>query len=371
MFSSRSLGSVLCLLLLATFCQAQQPITVFLEFWEEMDENYAFFDLKKVDWDQAYSDYRPQISETMSDTALFEVLSAMLAPLEDDHIGLKSQKPKLSFSGGRPVPFEQAFSNDSLLTEYFKVVEATLHQEGFSPLELAAPILSEKTPLYNHAAFEYSESNSLAYVKISWFFYDWSRVRKGKGVGKDKKAYVEAFESLFEQFKDKQGLILDLRNNIGGIDGYPEELVAFFTEEKYVGEYSATRKKDHHEAFTEPKPTWVKPQSGYVFKKPVVILVNGKTVSAGEEFVQMMRPLQHVTLVGTSTQGALSDIYTTELPNDWTLTLSNMRFFDTDMKCWEGIGIPVDIEVSNTLEDVQNREDTVLLRGLEQLKEGW
>ncbi|MEM1217911.1 MAG: S41 family peptidase [Bacteroidota bacterium] len=359
------------LLILPFVSFSQKPIDVFLAFWEEMDENYAFFNLRGVDWDQVYTDYRPQITENMSDTALFEVLTDILAPFEDGHINLRSKEPKLKFTGGRPVPFEEAFSTDSLLRNYFGVVDATLNANGFTPLERAGPILSEKTALYDHSVYEYSQSSSYGYIKISWFFHDYENVQKIAGVGKDKKAFVEDFEEIFNQLKNKEGLILDLRNNIGGVDGYPEELVAYFSDEKFAGEFTAIRKKDHREAFTEPKPTWVKPAKGYVFKKPVIVLVNGMTVSAAEEFVQMMAGLKQVTIVGTPTQGALSDIYETKLPNGWTFTFSNMRFYDAEMKCWEGTGIPVDVEAQNTLENLKTRKDPVLQTGIDLLKAGW
>lgn len=81
-----------------------------------------------------------------------------------------------------------------------------------------------------------------------------------------------------------------------------------------------------------------------------------------------MKDLPNVKIIGTSSQGALSDILTKKLPNGWSLDLSNMRFYDKNMVCYENIGIPVDVEVQNTLTDLKKGIDPVLTKAINSFK---
>ena len=53
----------------------------FEALWKIMDENYCFFDYKKVNWDSIHMVYAARISENMNDEALFTVLGEMLGEL--------------------------------------------------------------------------------------------------------------------------------------------------------------------------------------------------------------------------------------------------------------------------------------------------
>ncbi|MCB0641418.1 MAG: S41 family peptidase [Phaeodactylibacter sp.] len=344
------------------------PEKNFEAFWEIMDEHYAFFELKGVDWQAVYDTYRPKVKPTTSDEALFELLTEILEPFQDGHISLKTGG-EMKFSGGRPSNFESQFPTDSLKRAYFQLVEAQLQASGFDTLKQEGPLLSAKTALYDHSVFEHTASEQFAYIKVSWFFYDWQQVQKLLRRKKDRQQFLAAFDGLLQQYANKEGLILDLRNNIGGVSGYPERLVGRFVKAPFVGEYTCSRKNDGHEAFTTLKPTKVKPAKTIIFNNPVIVLVNGETVSAAEEFVQMMRGLPRILIVGKPTQGALSDIYAKDLPNGWTLSLSNMRFYDRNKACWEGKGIPVDWEVSNDKSNLETGEDPVLQKALQLLSQ--
>lgn len=46
-------------------------------------------------------------------------------------------------------------------------------------------------------------------------------------------------------------------------------------------------------------------------------------------------------------------------------TLSNQRIYDSNKKCFEKTGIPADIEMINTLNDLQNNADKLILKAIE------
>jgi carboxyl-terminal processing protease len=347
----------------------EDPGKAFERFWKIMDENYAFFKLKDVKWQAVYNDYRPKVNKSATDQELFDLLVEILKTFDDAHISLSVPANKeLRYSGNKMVLFEKEFSTDSLITAYFSMVENTLTNLGFQDIKQKGPVLNEKNPVYNHTVFEYAANVDYGYIKVSWFFYDWAKLAP-LSIRRDRKKFQKGFSDILNQFDNKKALILDLRNNIGGVSGHPEALAGFFTADKYIGEYTSHRKKGNHESFSKLKPTYVKPVSDKPFTKPVILLVNGRSVSACEEFVMMMRSLPNVTIVGMPTQGALSDIFSAKLPNGWILGLSNMRFYSPEMVCYENIGIPVDIEAGNTINDLKTGNDPLLLKAIDILKD--
>ena len=56
------------------------------------------------------------------------------------------------------------------------------------------------------------------------------------------------------------------------------------------------------------------------------------------------------------------------LPNGWRYCLSYQVYFSADMICYEGKGVPVDIELLNKKADIENGNDPLITRGLEVLR---
>jgi C-terminal processing protease CtpA/Prc len=99
------------------------------------------------------------------------------------------------------------------------------------------------------------------------------------------------------------------------------------------------------DGWTEPQPIRLTRARGATFTGPTAVLISGSTASAAEVFSMVMRELPHVTLVGSRTQGIISDELEKRLPNGWRFTLSNERYSTPDRSCFEGIGVPPDVEV--------------------------
>ncbi|MEO1655661.1 MAG: hypothetical protein AAFU64_19110, partial [Bacteroidota bacterium] len=66
----------------------QQPLFNFDMLWQTFQENYAFFDLRDVDWRQSREKYRPLITSNTSDLELFHLFTKMLDELQDSHVSL-------------------------------------------------------------------------------------------------------------------------------------------------------------------------------------------------------------------------------------------------------------------------------------------
>ena len=94
--------------------------------------------------------------------------------------------------------------------------------------------------------------------------------------------------------------------------------------------------------------------------KPVVVLIDGLTFSAGETLLLAMRTLPHVTVVGTKTSGSMGETYNDVLPNGWAYRTVIQRIVDPEERSWEGIGIPPDLRVANDPAEIEAGRDRAL-----------
>jgi C-terminal processing protease CtpA/Prc len=100
----------------------------------------------------------------------------------------------------------------------------------------------------------------------------------------------------------------------------------------------------------------------------VVLLTIDSVFSGGEAFALAIRELPHVKIIGDHTNGIFSYQLEKKLPNGWNYCLSYQTYFSADMVCYEGKGIPVDIEVLNRKADIEAGIDPLITRALEVLK---
>jgi carboxyl-terminal processing protease len=98
--------------------------------------------------------------------------------------------------------------------------------------------------------------------------------------------------------------------------------------------------------------------------KPLIILTNDKTASSAEDFTISLYKQNNVTIVGTNTSGMLSDMFSAELSNGISFTLSNQVYYSTNKEILEDKGIPATYTIVNTKHDIENNIDPVLIRAL-------
>jgi Peptidase family S41 len=128
--------------------------------------------------------------------------------------------------------------------------------------------------------------------------------------------------------------------------------------------FSKDRKK-LLEDFKELKSFYLTPSRKIPFAKPLILLTNDQTASAADVLTLISRELPATTIIGEPTSGIFSDMYAFELPNKWIVTLSNQRYYSSKMTCYESIGVPVDIIVKNSKDDIINMFDSVLQKAVE------
>ena len=304
------------------------PVATFDAVWADFHDYYGLFAVKGVDWDASYARYRPMVSEGSTDEELYGVLVAMLAELDDAHVTLyPATEPAL------PV-----WSVDLVDGVY---VEPPFDED----LVIASYLVDARSP---HPAITYGHlADGIGYLHIADF--DGSV-----------KQYEGPIDAALRALASAPGLIVDIRDNPGGFDPLAQYVAGRFADARRL--YMTVRKRSGPDAgdFTAPIDWYVAPSGGSQYTKPIAVLTSYQTESAGETFLLAMDTLPHVTRIGRTTGGALSDNILREAGNGWAYTISVGDYRDANGTSYEGVGIAPDVAVDGSYEAIRAGVDTVL-----------
>ncbi|MDX2417503.1 MAG: S41 family peptidase [Xanthomonadales bacterium] len=320
----------------------------FEELWKTFFERYPFFSLRNVDWNKQYDIFRPKVTRTTSEDDLFDIFCHMLSPLNDGHVELvakTSGNERKRYFNPEPKPrFWQEFTKQDIKS-LFKTIKKTLVSSGFEkPQKSAAWIL------------RYCKSSNYGYL----------RILELEGVKKRK--LTAALDQILSDFTGLDGVIIDIRNNPGGDDSTVIQIVNRFCDRKRVAFHRKTKLGSGEDEYS-PLKTWhIEPQRDTQFTGPIVLLTCDSVFSGGEVFALTLKELPYVTIIGDNTNGIFSYQLEKKLPNGWRYCLSYQVYFSADMVCYEGTGVPADIELLNRKSDIQREVDPLIVRALEVLK---
>lgn len=303
------------------------PVALFENFWNTFNDEYASFEVRGIDWDAEYDRFRPQLSMQTSDEELKDIFKQMLRKLDDGHVSLV-------------LPNEEIFTSNL-------IYDQEIGKELFD-LDLI------KTKYMNG---EYLEDD------YKWNTYGW--------IGNT--GYVNIFgfrdnllqmNDILDYFEKADGLIIDLRANDGGDFTYALTEFSRLTNEKRFVFKSRTKTGKGQDDYTEWHDWYINP-SGEYFDKPLVLLTDRLTISAGERAVMILKTLPNLTHLGDTTNGAFATKIGKELANGWNYSLVAQQLKYADGKDYEGTGMPPDYFMKNTIEEINSGTDKILEEALE------
>uniref|UniRef100_A0AB33JN72 S41 family peptidase n=1 Tax=Prevotella sp. GTC17262 TaxID=3236797 RepID=A0AB33JN72_9BACT len=323
-FAISLLLSCLCLLFCFSSCIdeeefAETPQGNFEALWKIMDEHYCFFDYKRVDWNEVHHRYAAQIDNNMTQTQLFEVLANMLAELRDGHVNLYT-----AFDLARNWSWHED------------------HPKNFSD-SLLAIYLGKDYKISNGMSYRMLDDN-VGYVRCPTFEYDF-----GSG----------NLDNILSALITCRGLIVDVRNNGGGMMTSAKELAARFTNEKIHVGYMRHKTGPGHDDFSPMTEQTLTPSNGVRWQKPVVVLTNRSVYSAANEFVKYMKCCPNVVVVGDKTGGGAGLPFSSEMPNGWGVRFSACPMYDRDKQDTE-FGIEPTHQVQQSAADFARGHDTII-----------
>jgi len=170
---------------------------------------------------------------------------------------------------------------------------------------------------------------------------------------------------------DCDGMIIDLRNNGGGLRATGDIIVSAFIDREitYFNQQSKTGTK--HNDLSNVFPVTVYPRDGKPrFIKQNVLLTNRFSASGSEYSTQVFKYLSYSTQIGDTTFGAFGDIISVaQMPNGWTFTYPCRLTTTLEGECYEGEGIVPDYLIENTSADISAGNDKVMNFAIEYLSQ--
>lgn len=303
------------------------PKVNFEYLWNECNKKYAYFDLKGIDWEQVKQTYSAKLYAGMSEDSLFNVLGAMLKELKDGHTNL------------------QSLFNTSI----FNVEQ--LGQDNFDWRIISDNYFHNGTFYYSGPfTHNFLKGNQLGYVRLASF----------TGTIND-----ESLDFILEKYKDTKGLILDLRENGGGVASDVFQILSRFVEQPTLLSYSRIKSGPGPNDFSQPEPVYIFPWEGIRYNKKVAVLTDRGTYSAGSFTALSTKALPQMILIGDTTGGGLGLPNGGQLPNGWFYRFSMTQALTLDKKPDYEDGVPPDIHVLFNWKD--RTKDEILERAIEEL----
>jgi len=399
--------------------------------FERMRVEYPFTLEKGIDWDALYAVYAPQIQNARGSYDFYQVMLDFINQIPDAHIGLGFNDDAYQYlyeyvggslgmilaelSDGRVVvtkvfpgyaasaagikvgaeiirwdgqPIQQAIEQvvpffGPYSTQHAKRFEQLVFLTRFPPdtrvsVSFQNPGSSE-TEATLTAAVEFDSlfewipyltddpialpveaeilDNGIAYMKINSFSDDTNLTAQ---------VYEHYIESMLNA--GVNGLIIDMRVNLGGFGGIAMNFAEYFIDQEIEVSQHAYYNYELGEFEFGDEPAKLKPAPLY-YDGPIVVLVSSYCVSACEGFAYWLSLNDRATIVGhTGTAGAFGSVGLGQykLPGDLDLQFPTGRPETMDGQLLiEGTGVLPDVVVPVTYESALGLEDTVLMTAIE------
>ena len=314
----RIFSILLCLLAFASCERAfmdqdepDNPVNVFEYLWNQVDQNYTFFDVKGIDWDSVREVYRPKVNDNTRDDSLFRICAAMLNTLRDGHTNLIS---------GFDVSY-----NDSVF--YKMHADKNINDEVVFLNYLT--VNQHSTGSFKHNAIR---DGAVAYLRYTSFSNEVNDM---------------VLKYLVNYYKSCSGMILDLRQNGGGSMSNVLTLLSIFDNHKQLLYQTQVKSGPEHDAFTEATIVYAADSSllgKNPYTKPVAVLIDRGSYSATSFFAICTMAFDNVKLFGDYSGGGLGVPNGGILPNGWAYRFSTSRTIAIDGGNYEN-GVPPDVRV--------------------------
>ena len=308
-------------------------IACFDTAWKRVKDVYPFFEFKKINWDSIYTVYRPKV-ENANRKQFTQVLNDMLAELKDVHVYHQNVKgnQKYVYESPRQTKDKNVYSL-KVIRKYFSKKLARAECKS---------VMYGITP------------ENIGYI----YFYDLL-----------KSDLRTEFPEILKHLSNTKGLILDFRTRQGGDYQVIQSVVLNFMT-------TPLEKPEIYILEDIEQPPFQPLTDTFIYTKPIVVLINGVTISGGESIIEILKQLPNVTAVGDTTSGGggCASGHTPRAIGTYQLPCGKIIFIPTgyllryDGSHFEWNGVSPDIRVEQTVTDIKNGKDKQLEYAINLLK---
>ena len=305
------------------------PTEVFDEFWNAVNQKYVNFINRNVDWDAVYAKYRGYVWDDSDDDLLFLVLGSMLDELKDGHVNLFTEMDFWPGHLGKA--------------------------DGNKAQDIVDLYLGGDCKRSGGLRFNTIRQGKVGYVECASF----------QGTLSDSQ-----FDEVLDYCKDCQGLILDLRGNVGGELPSIMTLLKCLPCEKELYKTFVRNSADRNELVQEG--VMLRPDDideNRIWRKPFIVLIDNYTYSASSTFAMCVKGFENVRLVGVKTAGGTNTPLFYELSNGWVYRLPSVKYISKTGADYQN-GVPPDVEIHLDPDAVKENKDNLIETACEMIESG-
>lgn len=300
---------------------------IFDEYANLVIDKFGLQEVKNIDLSSLRDSIKPFITDDLTNEELFNYLGVMTSRMQEGHTDLEDIK------NGYQVGYPFYLGYESACD--FFIPEEHYYGENANPnVQVIAPSDSYFSILYGFLP----QDNSIGYIRIESF---------------DLIVTDEELKNMMNYLHDANGIIIDVRGNLGGVVNLAARLASFFTTNEVVFANNYIKNGPGGNDFVASKMKLTPSGSPYTFTKNVAVLHDRITFSSGSLFSIMMYSLDNVTTIGQIFGGGTGEIIDGFLSNGWKYNLSTSNLVDTE-------GRPTDNGIEADIPMIINPADTTI-----------
>ena len=337
--------------LIAThFCSAQNKYEpVFLEFWTDYKDNYAYFEKQDIDWDKVKEIYLPLVKDIRDNEDFIRFLERVTHELHNGHVSLNTNL----YTSNRIIPsgedvFAEKTGNRFFITDVRKGSKAELSglKPGMEVVKFNGKTIAEQLPAflpkytttYDASMYSYALNmllagtydkqreitviengsektyypdqyniNNIMHHNIEYQILDGNigYIKINNSLGEN--SVIKEFDEVLDKLMDTKSIILDLTETpSGGNTTVARGIMGRFTDK--VLPYQKHRIDEKEYGTVRTWVEYVSPRKT-PYKRKLTVMVGYWTGSMGEGMAIGFDAMKRAKIVGTKMAGLLGAIY--------------------------------------------------------------
>lgn len=265
---------------------------------------------------------------------LKDKLITIIAPIEDtpgERAGLKSEDRIVKINGESCIDYTLEEAVSKMRGKAGTNIKLTILRKG-EDSTMDFDITREKI-VVKSVKSKYVKEGEVAYLRVTNF---------------DKNVFKLTKEEL-KKYPEAKGIILDLRNNPGGLLNQAVDLVDLFIEEGEILSQKGRSEEDQEKYFATKEKT-------YNSKIPLAVIVNGGSASASEIVSGALQDRKRAILIGTKTFGKGSVQAVLPFNEDEAIKVTIAKYYLPSGRSIQAKGVEPDIicEAGKVLKSKKN-----------------
>lgn len=381
---------------------------IFFDIWKLIDENYVFFQDKNINWIHIRDIFLAKVKNVEFYEELYNIISNMLSLLKDPHtkflffnncnyellplsIVYSNNEYYIENINSEKSPLKSGMKILSMNNISIKALEKDILQKYtlLSSKEIINKILLKIFNTSRYCDIIATDNQVIVQDTISQQTLDLNLISKkildtglmscssesiGNTIGYIKipsftiKNISDSFLEMVQQFQNKPYLIIDVRNNSGGLIDEACKCASIILNKDLVIAYKLQRKKHgSYNEFGDKIEIKLTSNKKYNFSfKKIILLCNELTQSCTEFiFLNSLKNFYtNAKIVGMKTAGLISGATIFPLFDNNRIQVTTSKLLDAQGNPMKQYGITPDYTIENSSVISNNRNDYQLAKGI-------